>query len=83
MNDAIERLRKEIGRVLVGQEGLVDGLLISLRCQGHVLVEGVPGLAKTLSIKSLANCMDAQFARLQFTPDMLPADVVGTQIYNP
>ena len=59
------------------------GVIIGLLANGHVLLEGVPGLAKTLSIKSLAHCMNAQFARLQFTPDMLPADVVGTQIYNP
>ncbi len=90
INEEVERasafvqpLLGEMGKVVVGQKMLVERLIIGLLANGHVLLEGVPGLAKTLSIKSLANCMDAQFARLQFTPDMLPADVVGTQIYNP
>jgi MoxR-like ATPase len=73
----------EINRVLVGQKYLVERLLIGLLANGHVLLEGVPGLAKTLAVKSLAKAIHARFARLQFTPDMLPADVVGTQIYNP
>ncbi|MCL4180654.1 MAG: MoxR family ATPase [Verrucomicrobia bacterium] len=73
----------EINRVLVGQKYLVERLLIGLLANGHVLLEGVPGLAKTLAVKSLAKAIHAKFARLQFTPDMLPADVVGTQIYNP
>ena len=76
-------LRKEIGHVIVGQEQLVDRLLVGLLANGHVLLEGVPGLAKTLSVKTLAACLHVKFARLQFTPDMLPADVIGTQIYNP
>jgi len=79
----IRRLREEIGRVIVGQEQLVDRLLVGLLANGHVLLEGVPGLAKTLSVKSLAACLNVKFSRLQFTPDMLPADVIGTQIYNP
>jgi MoxR-like ATPase len=83
VNDAIERLRKEIGRVLVGQEGLVDGLLISLLCQGHVLVEGVPGLAKTTAVRSFAQALGLSFRRIQFTPDLLPADITGTQVYEP
>ncbi len=83
MNDAIERLRKEIGRVLVGQEGLVDGLLISLLCQGHVLVEGVPGLAKTTAVRTFAQVLGLSFRRIQFTPDLLPADITGTQVYEP
>jgi MoxR-like ATPase len=73
----------EINRVLVGQKYLVERLLIGLLANGHVLLEGVPGLAKTLAVKSLAKAIHARFSRLQFTPDMLPADVVGTQIYNP
>ena len=77
------RLREEIGRVIVGQRYLVDRLLIGLLANGHVLLEGVPGLAKTLSVKTLAQTIDASFHRLQFTPDLLPADLIGTLIYNP
>jgi MoxR-like ATPase len=77
------RLREEMGRVIVGQRYLVDRLLIGLLANGHVLLEGVPGLAKTLSVKTLAQTIDASFQRLQFTPDLLPADLIGTLIYNP
>jgi len=73
----------EINRCVVGQKYLVERLVIGLLANGHVLLEGVPGLAKTLSVKTLATAMHVKFSRLQFTPDMLPADVVGTQIYNP
>jgi len=76
-------LRTEIARVLVGQKYLVDRLLIALIANGHVLLEGVPGLAKTLALRTLAGAVQVQFRRIQFTPDMLPADIVGTQIYNP
>ncbi|MFP6882872.1 MAG: MoxR family ATPase [Roseibacillus sp.] len=76
-------VKEEIGRVLVGQEELVDRLLIGLICHGHILLEGMPGLAKTLSVKALAGTLNLAFARLQFTPDLLPADLVGTMIYNP
>jgi MoxR-like ATPase len=76
-------IRTEIGRVIVGQQYLIDRLLIALLCDGHILVEGVPGLAKTLSISTLARTMGATHARVSFTPDLLPADVTGTQIYNP
>jgi MoxR-like ATPase len=79
----VERIRSEIGRVVVGQSYLVDRLILGLICDGHVLLEGVPGLAKTLSVKSLAALIDTQFQRLQFTPDLLPADLLGTLIYNP
>jgi MoxR-like ATPase len=79
----ISPLREEMGRVIVGQKHLLDRLLIALLTNGHVLLEGVPGLAKTLAFKSLANCLSVGFKRLQFTPDMLPADIVGTMIYNP
>src|SRR5215470_16389133 len=79
----IEPLREEIGRVIVGQTHLLDRLLIALLTNGHVLLEGVPGLAKTLTLKTLASCISVRFKRLQFTPDMLPADIVGTMIYNP
>ena len=77
------RFSAEMGKVIVGQTYLVERLVIGLLANGHVLLEGVPGLAKTLSVKSLANCLNVKFSRLQFTPDMLPADVIGTQIYNP
>src|SRR6476660_4445971 len=78
----IDRLRDEIGRVIVGQHYMLDRLMIGLLSNGHVLLEGVPGLAKTLTIKSLATAVHAKFSRIQFTPDLLPADVVGTMIYN-
>jgi MoxR-like ATPase len=79
----IKTLRAEIGRVIVGQEQLVDRLLVGLLANGHVLLEGVPGLAKTLCVRTLASAIQASFHRIQFTPDLLPADIVGTQIYNP
>lgn len=79
----IEAARREMGRVLVGQRYMVDRLLIGLLCNGHVLVEGVPGLAKTTAVKALAQSMHLSFSRIQFTPDLLPADLVGTQIYQP
>jgi MoxR-like ATPase len=79
----IQPLRKEIARYLIGQNTLVDRLLISLLVKGHILLEGVPGLAKTLALKTLASLVNARFHRIQFTPDMLPADIVGTEIYDP
>jgi MoxR-like ATPase len=78
----IDRLRDEVGRVIVGQHYMLDRLLIGLLSNGHVLLEGVPGLAKTLAIKSLAQGIHAKFSRIQFTPDLLPADVIGTMIYQ-
>ncbi len=78
----LERLRAEVGKVLVGQTYMVDRLLVGLLGNGHILLEGVPGLAKTLTIKSLSQAINAKFSRIQFTPDMLPADVIGTMIYN-
>jgi MoxR-like ATPase len=78
----VDRLRDEIGHVIVGQSHMLDRLLIGLLSNGHVLLEGVPGLAKTLTIKSLALAIHAKFSRIQFTPDLLPADVIGTMIYN-
>jgi MoxR-like ATPase len=77
------RLTDEIGHVLVGQEAMVKRLLIGLLTGGHVLLEGVPGLAKTLTVRCLAQAIDTGFSRIQFTPDMLPADVTGTQVFNP
>src|SRR6201988_4509038 len=76
-------LRQEMARVIVGQKHLLDMLLVALLTNGHVLLEGVPGLAKTLALKTLASAVAVRFKRLQFTPDMLPADIVGTMIYNP
>ena len=79
----VKPLKDEIGKIIVGQDKLIERLLIGLVTGGHLLVEGVPGLAKTLTINSLATALSANFNRIQFTPDLLPADVVGTQIYNP
>lgn len=79
----LTRLRMEIGKVIVGQEALVERLLMALLCNQHVLIEGVPGLAKTLTVTTLAQTLQADFQRLQFTPDLLPADLIGTLIYNP
>ena len=79
----VSAVQNEISRVVVGQKYLVDRLLIGLLANGHVLLEGVPGLAKTLTVRTLAGCIQTGFRRLQFTPDLLPADIVGTLIYNP
>lgn len=79
----ISRVRQEMGRRVVGQQVLIDGLLTGIIAGGHVLVEGVPGLAKTLAVKTLADVSSAQFKRIQFTPDLLPADLTGTMIYRP
>ncbi len=78
----IDKLKQELSKVVVGQQYMIDRLLIGLLSNGHVLLEGVPGLAKTLTIKSLAQAVHAKFSRIQFTPDLLPADVIGTMIYN-
>jgi MoxR-like ATPase len=78
----VDTLRTEVGKVIIGQAFMLDRLLIGLLSNGHVLLEGVPGLAKTLTIKSLAQAIHAKFSRIQFTPDLLPADVIGTLIYN-
>jgi MoxR-like ATPase len=80
---AIKRLQDEVGRVVVGQSALVEGLLVGLLAGGHVLVEGVPGLAKTTAIRTLAHALGLGFRRVQFTPDLLPADLVGTPVYHP
>lgn len=78
----IDKIHAEIGKIIIGQNHMVERLLIGLLSNGHILLEGVPGLAKTLSIKSLASTINVQFSRIQFTPDLLPADVIGTMIYN-
>ncbi len=79
----IQDLLAEIGKIIVGQERLIQRLLIGLLADGHVLIEGVPGLAKTLAVSTLSQAIQASFQRIQFTPDLLPADLIGTQIYNP
>src|SRR5881275_2325994 len=79
----LEPLYQQMDRVIVGQRGMVDRLLIGLLTGGHILLEGVPGLAKTLAVRTLAQGLRLSFHRIQFTPDLLPADVIGTQIYNP
>jgi len=79
----LQRLRLEVENVIVGQRDLIDRLLVGILCNGHVLIEGVPGLAKTLTVTTLARAMQTSFQRIQFTPDLLPADLIGTLIYNP
>lgn len=79
----VNDLMREIGKVIVGQQYLVDRLLIALLADGHVLIEGVPGLAKTLSVRTLSRAISTHFQRIQFTPDLLPADLIGTLVYNP
>src|SRR5688572_6626815 len=83
MGQWIPALREQIGHVVIGQKYLVDRLLLGLLANGHILLEGVPGLAKTLTVKTMAACIQTGFQRLQFTPDLLPADLIGTLIYNP
>lgn len=79
----VEAIRSEIAKTIIGQKAMVERLMIGLLSDGHILLEGVPGLAKTLAISSLSKVIDANFSRIQFTPDLLPADVIGTMIYNP
>ena len=89
LNEKIQResqfldlINLEMNKVIVGQKQMTERLLIGLLANGHILLEGVPGLAKTLAIKSMASAIDADFARIQFTPDLLPADLIGTLIYS-
>ncbi len=83
MNQTVEAIKKEVGKVIVGHEHLVDAMLIALLCEGHLLVEGVPGLAKTTAVNALAKSLGLEFKRVQFTPDLLPSDITGTEIYDP
>ncbi len=83
LNTALGKIREEVSKVIVGQHQMVDLLLIGLLCDGHILIEGVPGVAKTLAAKLVAKIIDVKFSRLQFTPDMMPGDVIGTAIFNP
>jgi MoxR-like ATPase len=82
-HQVVDRLRREVGRAVVGQQDVVDRLVIALLIRGHVLVEGLPGLAKTLLVRTLSSAIDATFKRIQFTPDLLPADITGTLIFDP
>jgi len=83
LSRAVYEIRNEIGRVIIGQHKMVDLLMIGLLCDGHILIEGVPGVAKTLTAKLIAKIIDVDFSRLQFTPDLMPSDVVGTSVFNP
>ncbi len=82
-SSSLQLLTREIGKVIVGQQYLVERLLIAILADGHILIEGVPGLAKTLSVRTLAQAVNTKFQRIQFTPDLLPADLIGTLVYNP
>ena len=82
-SELVKRIREEVGKVIVGQERLIDRLILALVTDGHILLEGVPGLAKTLSVNTLARALGLDFKRISFTPDLLPADVVGTLVYSP
>src|SRR5215212_3071920 len=82
-HQTIARLRQEVGKAVIGQDAVINRLVIAILIRGHVLVEGLPGLAKTLLVKTMAAAIDATFKRIQFTPDLLPADITGTQIFDP
>jgi len=83
MHNKIEAIKNEVAKVVVGQEKMIDGLLIGLLCQGHILIEGIPGLAKTTTVNALAKSLGLTFKRVQFTPDLLPSDILGAEIYDP
>jgi len=83
MNEKIIQLKQELSKAVIGQESMIEGLIIGLLCDGHILIEGVPGLAKTTTINALSKALGLDFKRIQFTPDLLPSDIIGAQIYNP
>ncbi|MDB5246672.1 MAG: MoxR family ATPase [Segetibacter sp.] len=83
LSAAVARVKEEIGKVIVGQDAMIELLLAAIIADGHVLIEGVPGVAKTLTAKLLARCIDVPFSRIQFTPDLMPSDVIGTSVFNP
>jgi len=83
MNEKIQEIKKEVSKIVVGQEKMIDSLLIALLCEGHILIEGVPGLAKTTTVNALAKSLGLGFKRAQFTPDLLPSDILGAEIYDP
>ncbi|MDF1881135.1 MoxR family ATPase [Sulfurimonas sp. MAG313] len=83
MNDKILKIKNEVAKVVIGQEKMIDGLLVGLLCEGHILIEGIPGLAKTTTVNALAKALGLNFKRVQFTPDLLPSDILGAEIYDP
>jgi len=83
LNNAISTIREAVGKVIVGQEQMVELMIAGILADGHILIEGVPGVAKTLSAKLMAKLIDADFSRIQFTPDLMPSDVLGTSVFNP
>lgn len=83
LNDAVNDIKRALGNVIVGQQQMIDLLIAGILAEGHILIEGVPGVAKTLTAKLLAKCIDAKFSRIQFTPDLMPSDVLGTSVFNP
>lgn len=83
LNTAVEQIRESLGKVVIGQEAMIDFLIAGILADGHILIEGVPGVAKTLTAKLLSKCIDARFSRIQFTPDLMPSDVLGTSVFNP
>ncbi len=83
MNDKITAIKNEVAKVVIGQEKMIDGLLVGLLCEGHILIEGIPGLAKTTTVKALSSALGLGFKRVQFTPDLLPSDILGAEIYDP
>ncbi|ADR33093.1 ATPase associated with various cellular activities AAA_3 [Sulfuricurvum kujiense DSM 16994] len=83
MIETINTIRSEVSKVVVGQEKMIDGLLIGLLCDGHILIEGIPGLAKTTTVKALSQSLGLEFKRVQFTPDLLPSDILGAEVYDP
>src|ERR1700743_919259 len=83
LNQSVRELKTEIGKVIVGQEAMIELLLAGILADGHILIEGVPGVAKTLTAKLLAKSIDVQYSRIQFTPDLMPSDILGTPVFNP
>ncbi len=83
LHTVINEIRQEVGKIIIGQHHMVDMIMIGLFCDGHILIEGVPGVAKTLTAKLMARVIDAKFSRIQFTPDLMPSDVLGTSVFNP
>ncbi len=83
MSATLQQIKEEVQKVIVGQDEMIDSLLIGLLCEGHILLEGVPGLAKTTTVNTLAKTLGLEFKRVQFTPDLLPSDIIGTEIYDP
>ena len=83
LNAAVEQIKATLGKIIVGQQDSIDLLIAGILADGHILIEGVPGVAKTLTAKLIAKSIDAQYSRIQFTPDLMPSDVLGTSVFNP